>query len=196
MVAVSSVWLVRVWQRPTALPRLEEKKSANTVNLHARNTLPSSAYDIIADRDMFRPNRMRLVVLNSKPRVVPKTVQPPQVQAPPPPPKPVPKLNLIGTVLLNDSKAAIIENIGAGQRANYYKIGDSIEGFVIGDIQKESVMLMRGSETMNIVMNQMSSNQPDYSAQRPSATSFFKTGKQPAYIPPGQMRRGAKTMPK
>ena len=72
---------------------------------------------------------------------MPKKAQ--KAEPPPPPPRKAPPiLKLVGTVLLDRSEAAIIDAGGSVGPA-YYKVGDSIEEFVIKSIQKEIVMLER-----------------------------------------------------
>lgn len=108
---------------------------------------PRSAYSVIVEKDLFRPARQKYVPPPPKP--APKPFVPP-----PPPPKPPPRLTLIGTVLLDDGEAAIMDYPGGGQKSSYYRVGDEIEGFVVTEIRKDSVLLKRGDETLKVVMNQ------------------------------------------
>ena len=96
-------------------------------------------YDVIAERDLFRPGR-RMYVAPPKP-------QPKPVAAPQPLPKPAPRLALVGTVIRDEGQAAIMDYNG---KSSYYRVGDSIEGFIIRDIRKDSVLLEREGETLRV----------------------------------------------
>lgn len=100
------------------------------------------SYDIIVEKDIFRESRRRFMA---------KPASPPPVKAalPPAPPlkTPPPKLALIGTVVLEDGNAAIIDY---GGKPAYYKVGESIEEFVIREIDMNNVLLERAGEPLKI----------------------------------------------
>lgn len=90
-------------------------------------------YRVIADKDIFRPERQKFIpVVKAKPKPAP----PPQRKAPP-------ILKLVGTVLLDNNEAAIIDYAGGGQAPSRYNVGDAIEEFVIKKIRKDLVILER-----------------------------------------------------
>lgn len=144
------IWLASLWSRPFAMPSNIAGRSAGMVvgkESLTKKLQGGSAYNIIVDRDIFSPTRQKYV----RPEP-PKPSKPvPQAQ----PSKPLPRLSLVGTVLLDDGEAAMI-NGGTGRDTSLYKVGDSIEGFVVKEIQKDMVLLEREGESMIVRMNQSS----------------------------------------
>jgi type II secretory pathway component PulC len=128
-----------VYERESAFaPTAKAEKARPEMPLPAR-----SEYDAIAENDLFRQSRQKYV---APPKPLPKPVV---IQAPPPPP--LPKLTLIGTVIRDDGKAAILDYAG---KSSYYRAGDDIKGFVIKDIRKDSVLLERAGDTLRVGMSQ------------------------------------------
>lgn len=145
-------WLFLIWKEPlVALPRAEgafgQKPVRASVNKAAAK---SEAYRASSERDIFRPVLPRAV---ERPKKAKKTEPLP----PPPPPvkPPPPRLALIGTIILDDREAAIIDYAGSGQKGTY-RVGDDIEGFVIKEIRKDWVLLDRDGEAMRVFMSQSS----------------------------------------
>lgn len=123
--------LFMAWRGPL-LPDVTAE-SRPSKGIEAKAPARPFSYRVIADRDIFRPERQ-------KPAPSPKKAQ--KAEPPPPPPRKAPPvLKLVGTVLLDKSEAAIIDAGGMGPA--YYRVGDSIEEFVIKSIQKDAVMLER-----------------------------------------------------
>ncbi|MBI5236989.1 MAG: hypothetical protein HY887_01010 [Deltaproteobacteria bacterium] len=141
----AAVWLLKALWQPVYAQDDAGKKTVKAAKPDAGWASPSrSAYGVIVENDLFRPARQKYVA-------PPKPVHKPFV-APPPPPKPPPKLTLMGTVLLDNGEAAIMDYQGGGQNSSYYRIGDNIEGFVIKEIRKDSVLLERDAESLKVVM--------------------------------------------
>lgn len=153
--ALLCVWAVALWGTSTALSKPTESRGKKAL-VNEKKSLPASSYyNVIVEKDLFRPARQKFVV---KPKPKPPVAV---VIAPaPPPPKPPPRLNLIGTILLDNEERAVIEYAGSGQKSSYYKVGDSIEDFVIKEIHENLVLLERSGEVLKVVMNPSTSAPP------------------------------------
>lgn len=145
--ALLCVWAVVLWGSLPGLPKANEKSTGKAAQ-NEKSVFPAAFhYNVIVEKDLFRPSRQKFVMQ-------PKPKPPVVVVAPaPPPPKPPPRLNLIGTILLANEETAVIEYAGSGQKSSYYKVGDSIEDFVIKEIHENMVLLERSGEVLKVVMN-------------------------------------------
>lgn len=93
-------------------------------------------YAIIADKNIFHPERIIPVEKKEKP------------------PEPKPEIVLFGTILsdrgnmahIEDKKQEYAPTPGRGKRHRTVKIGDSIQGFIVKEIKSDSIMLQRGEE--------------------------------------------------
>lgn len=189
-------WLFFIWTEPLDLTAGEEK--IVTVEAKADSSTPEdpSSYSVIVEQDLFSPARQKYVVLKPKPAPVVPLLPPA-----PPPRRPPPRLTLIGTVLLDDGEAAIMNSGGDGQKAAYYRIGDVIEEFAVKDIRKDSVVLERDDgEVLKVTMSSVSprsqgvhtpQRQPDRSdipsalVPRPRAQGAGAATPQSPVMPPG-----------
>lgn len=102
------------------------------------------SFSVIIEKDVFRESRGKVVKRQAPPPL--KVVQP----SPPPEPvvkRPPPKLSLVGTVLLENGNAAIIEY---GGKPSYYVVGENIEEFVIREIGRNHVLLERDGEPLRV----------------------------------------------
>lgn len=145
-------WLLAIWLEPLDLSASKEKKIAVEAKADKLLNIDLSGYSVIVEKDLFSPARQKYVI----PR--PKPVAPPPPPGPPPR-RPPPRLTLIGTVLLDDREAAIME-YGGSRKVSYYKVGDMIEEFAIKDVRKDSVILKRDDgEILKVTMSQSSGQQ-------------------------------------
>lgn len=172
LVLAATAWFASVWIGRPGLPDAGAERSVIGEEVSATDGAEQPlSYRVIADKDIFRQARQRYVP--------PAKAQPdPPRQAQRQPPRPAPRLTLIGTVLLDEGEAAVIS--GAGQTASYYKVGDSIEGFVIKSIQKELVSMERGSELLDLRLNQPSQGPERTAMDEGPNTPFPVAGPQSA----------------
>ncbi|CAG1065977.1 hypothetical protein BAC1_01574 [uncultured bacterium] len=138
-----AVWLGAIWLKP--VPDFDdisiEKKA---VSKKEPVKVSQVSYDVIVEKDLFKESRRKFI-----PKPAPPPVKPAPPPEPPPPPKrPPPGLVLIGTILMDDERKAIIEH---GGKRNYYAVGDIIEEFVINEIGPGQVLLDRDGEPLRIV---------------------------------------------
>jgi len=139
-------WNVRIWMKPSVVPSTyigHEKKAA--VKYVKKGPVRRTAYNRIVTEDLFRASRKPYAA--SATTVAVKKVVQSRV------PVAAPKLKLLGTVILDNGKAAIISDIGPAQETKSYKVGENIGGFEITTITENSVILTRGTESLEIIMN-------------------------------------------
>lgn len=150
---VLSAWIVILWASPMPGASAQEKASAPPEKEAEPARTEKASYDFITEKDLFRPERRRYTApIIAKPRV--KETKVAAVVAPPPPLKtPPPKLVLVGTALVDNGNAAILDYNGPVKKG-FYKVGDRIEDFTISDIKKDSIVLERGGEYVKYMMNQ------------------------------------------
>ena len=99
-------------------------------------------YVVIADQNPFHPDRKIPV---------------PKVVAPPAPPLPTPEFVLFGTMVTPDLSIAYMEDKkapkttqGRGKRVTTLKLGESLSGFVLKEVDADKVVMLRGDESMVI----------------------------------------------
>ncbi|MBI1912593.1 MAG: hypothetical protein HYS21_11410 [Deltaproteobacteria bacterium] len=147
--ALLSIWLVKIWTDNISIDSLKEGVSARHLKDPGVKALPAvTYYNVISERDLFRPQRVKL-------EAKPKPIQKPVIAfvPPPPAPPPPPRLTLVGTVLLDTGTAAIMENMGTSRGPIYYRVGDQVEGYVIKKIYKDIVLLEKGTEVLRVAMS-------------------------------------------
>lgn len=148
VVILLAVGLISIWSKPGRFPVLEADGPSKARQTFAKKVLPSRAsYNTIVENDIFRPSRKRFVAQaegTGSRRVMTKR----------------PNLVLLGTVILDDYKAAMMSEKNKVDSTRYFKVGDSIGGFIIKDIGKDSVSIQRGSEVATIKMNEPAKRHP------------------------------------
>lgn len=95
-----------------------------------------------------RPPLMQFEVLLEK---NPFKQPPPRPAGPagPPPPPPIPPPSLVGTMLVDHERKAILSDRG---KANIYSVGQEVAGGVIADIKEDRIMFKRGATTQEIML--------------------------------------------
>lgn len=140
--ALLLAWLVAIWVRPARLPIFEAENSRQVEGVLLKKELPGrGVYNVIVDKDIFRVSRRKFVSnegLGPVKRVLSEA----------------PKLVLLGTVILDDYRAAMISYRNKKDGAKYYRVGSTIDGFVIEEIGKDFITLTRGSESIAVNMNE------------------------------------------
>ena len=169
------------------------------MNIHFKNTFPaqkktfmdkeatetehhipsSSDYLIISEENLFHPER----------RIPPEKKEEP-------PPLPKPDIVLYGTLITDTISVAYLEDLkvprttpGRGKRQIAMKLGDTLSGFILKEIDVDKIVMMRGEEKMVVSVND---------TQRPktrteTATAGKSAPGQASPIP--QRQPGAKQQP-
>lgn len=143
---VLALLIAWVWLEPAGTPDGPALLQGGPPAEAAREAPQKASMQVMVERDLFSP-------LRAAPRPVQRVrAAPPPLPSPPVKP-PMPRLVLVGTVLLADREAAILEHLSTGQRSTY-RVGDSIEGFVVREIGREAVLLYRDEEPMRVTMSE------------------------------------------
>ncbi len=128
------------------------------------NTPSPSDYNVIAEENLFHPERK---------------IPPENKDEPPPLPKP--DVLLYGTLITDNTSVAYVEDLkslrntpGRGRRQTALKKGDSLSGFTIKEISVDSIVMVRGDETMTVSV---------LDPQKRKARGVLTT---PSRTPPGQ----------
>ncbi len=140
------VLTVSIWMRPAVAPYKSPVRSVRKHNASGAIFSPGRyAYNIIVNNDIFRASRKRYAA--------PKEALPIKNTAPASRVAQLPGLTLLGTVILHESTAAIISIRGRENDAKLYMLGDTIEGFAIKRIDKDSVMLGNGTQVFTLPLS-------------------------------------------
>jgi type II secretory pathway component PulC len=129
--------LYKIWVKPTDLikqtavkPPSADKKAASV----KRPKKPDEAsYQIIVDKNLFRPSRSPVSETAEGPTTVPSKETP----------------QLFGTTIMSGIKFAILEDPSTKSTKLYY-VNDSIAGFIVSDIQQDKVILQKAGKTVEV----------------------------------------------
>jgi len=138
-----AAWTTSIWIRPEpAISPPGPAHARKAVKRRAAVPPGASSYNLIASKDIFSssrssnagsaPSRRNLQAIS-------------QAKAP--------DLTLLGTVILDDGRAAIISLKGMENDAKYYKKGERIQGFMIKKIERDAVLLDNGRQTIKLPMS-------------------------------------------
>lgn len=131
----------KTWVRPLDIPT---EVSQQQIQVDKKNVidkkltdkkglgLDEAAYDVIVRKDLFRPSRSAPLVKDtfaiSSPNGAPK---------------------LFGTVIINNERSAILEDPST-KITKLYRINDSFAGYIVSDIQKDKVILLKGDKSIEV----------------------------------------------
>lgn len=100
---------------------------------------PHLEYTIIAEQNLFHPER-KIPPLKQPEKVVPR-----------------PEFVLYGTLITDEvslaymtDKKAVRSTPGRGQRQNSLKVGDSLSGYVLKEVQHEKVVMVKGEDRIEV----------------------------------------------
>lgn len=134
--ALIGVALTKTWISPVA-PILSQAV-----------TKPSQEAEALAYNPVARPPLTQFEVLLEK---NPFRQPPPRPAGPagPPPPPPIPLPSLVGTMLVDHERKAILSDRG---KASIYSVGQEVAGGVIVDIKEDRITFRRGDTTEEIML--------------------------------------------
>jgi len=146
-----------------ALPSPKKTVFEKTGRPEVLNPLPSSSYAIIADNNLFNPERN--IPLEQK------TAGDQQ-------PLPKPDVVLYGTIITDTLRFAYLEDLkaprtttGRGRRQTVMKIGDSLSGFVLKEIDPDKIVMVKGDEKITVRIHESRKQKtPEIAATRPSSS--------------------------
>lgn len=141
--------LAKSWVSPAApTPSVTvPKPSPETGTLAWSATLrpPLAQFDVLIEKNPFK--------------------QPPPLASPPgpPPPPPIPPPTLVGTMLVDHERKAILSDRG---KANIYSVGQEVAGGTVTDIREDRVLYKRGDAIAEITLK--APIQPGAGSHRPA----------------------------
>ncbi len=111
-------------------------------------TKPVQEAEAIAYNPIARPPLTQFEVLLER---NPFKQPPPRPAGPPgpPPPPPIPPPSLVGTILVDHERKAILNDRG---KANIYSVGQQVAGGVIAEIKEDRILFKRGDMTQEILL--------------------------------------------
>jgi hypothetical protein len=136
---------------------------------HREKVVSEASFKIIRDQDLFRPSR-------SAPSKTREKIE--KVAAP----KNTPRL--FGTIILGDNKTAILED-SETKTTKTYRVNESVSGFVVSEILEDKVILLSGSEKVEVRLRDdkgiKSKRKPKYKSRsrRPTQKSRAVSRKKP-----------------
>lgn len=116
--------------------------------LSQSTTKPSQEGEALAYSPMARPPLTQFDVLLEKNPFKQPPPGPPGRPGPPPPP-PIPPPSLVGTILVDHERKAILSDRG---KANIYTVGQEVAGGLIVDIKEDRIIFKRGDVTQEIIL--------------------------------------------
>jgi hypothetical protein len=129
---------------PTITKKPAEKNPADSLKTQ---TLSPQEYRVIADQNLFHPDR-----------IIPPEKKPESVL-------PKPEFILYGTLITPDLKIAYLEDKkapvttpGRGQRQSALNVGESLSGFRVKEILPDKVVMTRGEETIQVLLQEPGSS--------------------------------------
>lgn len=125
-----------VWAKPLDIPaQISQQESIMDMkSLIDKKKSDKAAYYVIVRKDLFRPSRSASQ-LNKTSKLLSL--------------KETPKL--FGTIIMSNDKSAILEDPNT-KTTKLYHINDSVAGFIVTDIQVDKVVLLRGTEKIEVYL--------------------------------------------
>jgi len=145
MIGILGFRFYKVWTAPVEMPFQdvqkvvkEGKKEVVEKKVETKNDLKLNEpdYNVIAQKDLFRPSR-------SIPPVVQEKVE-----------QFIPSPKLYGTIITNNEKGAILED-PISKVKRFYHINDTIAGFTVSDVQEDKVVLLRGEKKTEVKLREI-----------------------------------------
>jgi hypothetical protein len=163
---------------PMIIPPLKKRAIEKSQNESPKaQTLSAMDYVVIADENLFHPER-KIPPEKKEEAALPK-----------------PEFVLYGTLITPDLKMAYMEDKkapfttpGRGKRQSALKIGESLSGFTLKEIDPTKVVLRRGEETMTVLLDDLKSPKtregtaaaPGTPSQGPGGTGLGKSVHRPS----------------
>ena len=97
-----------------------------------QKALNEASYNVIVQKDLFRPSRAEKKVENSPSEITPGV-----------------KPQLFGTIITENEKGAILEDPST-KTSKFYRLKDTVAGYTIEDIQEDKVLLSKGGSSIEV----------------------------------------------
>ena len=130
--------LAKTWVSPAASipspPVPKPSQEVATLALAPTARPPLAQFDVLVERNPFK-------------QAPPAPVRPQKPGPPPPPPQPLP--TLVGTILVDNERQAILSDKG---KANIYSIGQEVAGGTLTSITDDRVLFKRGDAVSELTL--------------------------------------------
>jgi hypothetical protein len=141
IISILGVRLYKAWIRPLELPieasqEQEDKEDMQETKKVEEKRLDASYYDIISQKDLFRPSRSGISGTSAG---IPLS------------PKDMPKL--FGTIITAGEKSALLED-PTTRKTRLYHVNDVLAGFIVYDIQEEKVVLSKEGRLIEVSLRE------------------------------------------
>jgi hypothetical protein len=136
VIVVLGLKLYAVWTKPLKIPlsrtTIKTERYKDIPEVKKEKKLNEADYDIIYKNDLFRPSRSPVKKKQTHPQPFPRE-----------------KPQLFGTIIKGDENLAIIEDPSL-KETKVYSLGDTISGLAITDILKDTVILGKGEQSIQL----------------------------------------------
>jgi hypothetical protein len=147
IICILGINLYKTWMNPLDIPVQSTYQETKAVNkkrtvLKDRKT-DAAAYQVIVDKDLFRPSRTPVSASADATQTVPSGDTP----------------QLFGTTIMDNGSFAILEEPST-KISKLYFVNDTIAGFTVSDIQSNKVILTRGGEKVELKLREKKNFKP------------------------------------
>lgn len=153
IIGLLGIKLYKTWSRPLEIPILAPRKAPaeNGKDIVAlrKKAVNESAFDVIVQKDLFRPSRTPVQKDVSASQAITSTEKP----------------QLFGTTIMGELKSAILEDPST-KTTKLYRVNDSIGGFTVSDILENKVILSMGGSTVEVKLR----DNKDFKPPKPVVT--------------------------
>jgi hypothetical protein len=161
-----------IWTIPTEEVQPSKKASIEKEKIETPQVKKEIVtYQIIAQKDLFRPSRTELKS---------EAIKSPLPLTPPP--------KLFGVVIMDNDRIAILEDPSSNRRKTY-RTGEGVGDFTISEIEKEKVILLRGEEKVAVNLRETKTIAP------PAKAGDVSTGLTPGAVPTRRTPEPVSTRP-
>jgi len=174
----------RVWTREEPLEAMEPSvelavPAVEKIEARERRSLRESAYSVISERTLFKPDRVEFLPETSESII---EERPPLVAGR--------RLNLYGVIILGNDRKALIDNPNREPDQpprKWVRVGEILEDWTVGAIEAESIVLNEGSNKYRIPLyteeSGISSRAPDRTPSTSSPTVLNTETQRPSSTP-------------
>jgi hypothetical protein len=160
LVAVGCLWgLLGVLREYQALDVVEASPSGSNVSTRTQSVKESTTlmrpskppvtdFQMLVERDPFKNPQESVAVIALKPELILPVLPPPNVVVPKVPLPPL-ALSLSGTIVVGEERKAILHD---GKQENLYLLGQDVGGGILETIEGDRVVILRGTERTELLM--------------------------------------------
>lgn len=158
------IWYKKEMPKTEILADSPKAENRSEKRMMSRTMLPESEYSIVAEKNLFSPDRKEILPEASEPE--------PEIKADDPFAK---KITLYGVIMMDAYKAALVENPDRKpdeRRDKWVKEGDTLGEFQIAEIRKESILLTDKDKKYEVLLydKEKSGNKEKTASKTPAAS--------------------------